>query len=391
VTLVCIQIRCERFPVLSETFVVNEARALARLGHRVEVFAHERPGEQPDPGADDLRVDYRSDESRAQRLRAVARLTRAHPLGVLRDLLARPRWRREEPVVPLRLLAPGLLRIGERHVHVHFARSSALDALRAHRILAGRFSLTAHAYDIYSAPANLAEKLRAAVVTTTGCAYTARELRAIAPGARIEVVVMGVDPETFSRRTPHGERRTVLAVGRLVEKKGFIHLIRAAAQPAVCGVLDELRIAGEGPLRGTLEAEIRSLGLEGTVHLVGALSPAEVRTELEAAAVLAMPSVIAADGDRDSMPVAVKEALAMEVPVVASDEVGLPEIIRPAFGRLVAPGDPPALGAALAELLCLPVAERAAMGRAGREHVLIHADLLRETGKLSALMSPRSG
>jgi glycosyltransferase involved in cell wall biosynthesis len=104
-----------------------------------------------------------------------------------------------------------------------------------------------------------------------------------------------------------------------------------------------------------------------------------------------MPSVVAADGDRDSMPVVVKEALAMEVPVVASDEVGLPEIVRPEFGRLVPPGDEAALAAALAELLALPTAERAAMGRAGRAFVKEHADSRAEAAKLSGLLAaPRA-
>ncbi|MDP9383707.1 MAG: glycosyltransferase, partial [Actinomycetota bacterium] len=108
---------------------------------------------------------------------------------------------------------------------------------------------------------------------------------------------------------------------------------------------------------------------------------------LETAAVLAAPCVIAAGGDRDSMPVVVKEALAMEVPVVASDEAGLPEIVRPPFGRLVAPGDPAALAAALAEVLALAPEERAALGRAGRAHVLEHADVRAETARLSRLLT----
>lgn len=378
-----VQIRCEQFPVLSETFVVNEASALARLGHDVEVYAHERP-DAPGPSAEGVRVRYRSDETRGTRARAVIGLAVRHPIGVLRDLLARRRWRREEPVAPLRLLAPGLGGLGERHVHVHFAKASALDALRAHRLLGVPFSLTAHAYDIYAAPANLAEKLAAAAFVTTGCEYTARDLRATRPDVR--VVVMGVDTERFRRATDHPERHTVLAVGRLVEKKGFVHLVRAAADPALRRHLDELRIVGDGPLHGELLREARRLGVDDIVTLAGALPPDGVRAELERAALLAMPCVVAANGDRDSMPVVVKEAMAMEVPVVASDEVGLPEIVREPFGRLVAPGDPAALARALAELLRLTAVQRAQLGRAGREHVVGAADLMRETLVLSELL-----
>jgi glycosyltransferase involved in cell wall biosynthesis len=378
-----VEIRCERFPVLSETFVANEARALAELGHDVTVHAHERGDGAAAPGTV---VTYRTDETTAERIRAVLRLGLRHPVGVARDVASRRRWRREEPVAPLRALAPALLRARGRHVHVHFAKASALDALRGRRITGAPCSLTAHAYDIYAAPANLPEKLRACTVVTTGCEYTARDLRALAPQARVEVVVMGVDPDRFHRTAPPAERRTVLAVGRLVEKKGFTHLIAAAADPALDGLADVVRIIGEGPLRGALEAQVAALGLEDRVRLLGALAPDRVREELERAAVVAMPCVVAHDGDRDSMPVVVKEALAMEVPVVASDEVGLPELIRPAFGRLVAPGDARALAQALAEILSLSPAERAAMGAAGRRHVIAHANLRIETERLSALL-----
>ena len=102
--------------------------------------------------------------------------------------------------------------------------------------------------------------------------------------------------------------------------------------------------------------------------------------------VFAMPSVIAADGNRDAVPVVVLEALAMELPVVASDEVGLPEVVRPAWGRLVPPGDASALAAALAELLALTPGERAAMGAAGREFIGAERDLRRQTARLIELI-----
>ena len=77
----------------------------------------------------------------------------------------------------------------------------------------------------------------------------------------------------------------------------------------------------------------------------------------------------------------------MEVPVVASDEVGLPEVVRPEWGRLVPPGDAGALAAAIAELLALPAEARSAMGRAGREHVMRACSLEREAAKLAALIA----
>ena len=171
-----------------------------------------------------------------------------------------------------------------------------------------------------------------------------------------------------------------------MEKKGFAYPIEATASLSAAEPLEHITIVGDGPLRQELTDRIGRHGLEDTVKLAGALPPRAVRELLEDADLLAMPCVIAADGDRDSMPVVVKEALAMEVPVVASAEVGLPELIRPEFGRLVPPGDADALAAAIAELLALDPAERAAMGRAGRAHVLETCDVMRETARLVELI-----
>ena len=379
-----VQIWCDSFPVVSETFVIAEARELARLGHPVEVVAGRRP-ERPAAGGEDVRVRYLSEESFGVRLRAAARLS---PRAVLLDQRLRRQLREEERVAPLPVVAPAALASGGV-VHAHFAGAAALSAMRAARVAGRPFSLTAHAYDIYQEPRNLPEKLRAAALVTSGCDYTVRDLRRIAGpehAERVVRVVMGVDPERFVRRTPHPTGRRVLAVGRLVEKKGFVHLVRAAADPALAGVLEGVTIAGDGPLRAELVREVEALGVGDLVEFAGERSHDQVRELMESAAVVAVPSVVAADGDRDSMPVVAKEALAMEVPVVASDEVGLPELIRPEFGRLVAPGDAPALARALAELLALPAEERAAMGRAGRAFVEEHANVRRETARLSELL-----
>lgn len=119
----------------------------------------------------------------------------------------------------------------------------------------------------------------------------------------------------------------------------------------------------------------------------GARLPAEVRAALEGADLLAMPCVVARDGDRDSMPVVVKEAMAMELLVVASDEVGLPECVLAPWGALCPPGDADALAAALREMLALSPQERAAAGRAGREWVRMHADVHAETARLAAALA----
>ena len=126
-------------------------------------------------------------------------------------------------------------------------------------------------------------------------------------------------------------------------------------------------IAGEGPLRDAL-AQRRGSGS-------GALEPARRAARLiEGASVLLVaPSVVARDGSRDGIPTVLKEALALGVPVVASDAVGNPEVVEPEHGALYPAGDRAALREALTAILARD--DREAMGRAGRAFAEQHADV----------------
>src|SRR5436190_15871534 len=151
--------------------------------------------------------------------------------------------------------------------------------MRIAKIVGVPYSITAHAYEIFMSPANLREKLERAAFATTGCDYNVRHLGSLAPRADLHEIVMGVDGERFRRRTRYGAGQAprVVAVGRLVEKKGFRHLAEAADE------LPEVRfsIVGAGPL----EDELR----KRRVELLGPRTPAEVRELLESAHLLAMP------------------------------------------------------------------------------------------------------
>jgi glycosyltransferase involved in cell wall biosynthesis len=383
----------DQFPELSETFIAAEMQELRRQGHDVHVEAREHaPNPHPDAAAG-LDVAYLADDSRGARIAALAWLVGRHPIRAARDLLGRSRWRRDENVRPLRELAPAARRVanhGSLHLHAHFGRGAALDALRIGALLGLPYSLATHGYDIFQLPANLREKHERAAFAVSDCDYSIdhlRELLGARTGERLHRLVLGVDGERFDRTLPYPGGGTVLAVARLVEKKGLRYLVEAAAILGRGGALERVLIVGEGPLRAELETLIADSDADGTVELLGACTPDEIRDLLERADVLAMPCVVAEDGDRDTMPVVVKEALAMAVPVVATDEVGLPEVVRPEWGRLVPPHDSEALAAAIAELLALPGEQRAEMGRAGRAFVLEHCNLESETGRLVELVA----
>jgi glycosyltransferase involved in cell wall biosynthesis len=367
------------FPELSETFILNEARSLWSQGHDIRIEAGEHSARPNPEGLGALPVDYLDDGTLPGNLRALAWLCARHPVRCFRDLVDGLRWRREEYVRPLRRLAPVARRVvkaHDKHLHAHFAGNAALDAMRLSRLTDVPYSVTTHGYDIWLHPRNLLEKLQNARFHVAVSDYNAEAIAQIQP-ERLHKIVMGVDGTSFHRTTPYPDGRTVLAVGRLVEKKGFGYLIQAARfLPDV-----DFRIVGDGPLREQLEREAGD-----NVHMVGPLPPDRVRAELDRAALFALPCVIAEDGDRDAMPVVVKEALAMEVPVVGSDEVAMSEMVRPEWGRLVPPRDTGALAGAIAELLALTPEQRAEMGRRGREFVLANYSVDDEARKLAELI-----
>jgi len=373
----------DQWPELSETFIVNELQALRRLGHTVRVQARQLAANPSPEAPSDVAVEVMGDEASLRRWRDLAWLVARRPRACALDLLRRRRWKRDEWVRPLRSLAIEARRAcarGDEHVHAHFAAGAALDGLRLAALSGLPFTLTAHAFDIYSQPRNLRAKLESADAVFTGCDYNIDHLRQLAPAARVHKVIMGVDADAFRRRGPQPGGRTVLAVGRLVEKKGLHVLLEAAAQlPDV-----RVQIIGEGPMRRELERRAARSG--AALELLGMRTPAQVCGVLEHADVLAMPCVVARDGDRDSMPVVVKEAMAMELLVVASDEVGLPECVRPPWGFLAPPGDAAALAQALGAALELEPGARRRAGAQAREWVMLHANVDEETARMSAVI-----
>ena len=384
----------DSFPHLSETFVVNEARALTRRGESVRIEALSRPARPLRGGIRGLPVSFREDDALARRLSCGAWLLVRHPIRSVRDAVAQRGWRRGgDHVTRLASIALAARRAaagGERHLHAHFATSAALEARRLARILGLPYSVAPHAFEIFARPANLSEKLESASFVVTDCQYNVRHLRAsLSPeaGRRVHEIVLGIDESRFIRRRPLPGTRVVGSVGRLVEKKGFEYLIEAVAElERKDDPIERLVIAGDGPLRDDLIARADELGVGGRVELPGALEPDEVLDMLHEFDVFALPCVVARDGDRDSMPVVVKEALAMEIIVAGTDEVGLPEMIRPEWGRLVPPRDAKRLAGALGGLLALDSGTRAAMGAAGRAFVLERCNVDREAAKLVDLI-----
>jgi glycosyltransferase involved in cell wall biosynthesis len=278
---------------------------------------------------------------------------------------------------------------GANLLHAHFVDRAATIALVAARLLRLPYSLTAHARDIYVNPVLLREKMGEARFVVTCTAYNKAHLeQIIGPSAagKIHLVYHGIDVSRFpvNGRAPN-VAPCVLAVGRLQEKKGFAHLVKACHLLRQRGYRFTCEIVGDGPERASLQDLIDRLDLGVVVTLGGRLPFADVMARYRRADVFALPSVLAGDGDRDGIPNVLLEAMASELPVISTNVSGIPELVQDGVsGCLVPPGDATALANALARLLDNAYL-RATLGRAGRVTVAQNFDIHRNVDRLLAL------
>lgn len=245
-----------------------------------------------------------------------------------------------------------LRREGCAHLHAHFAHVPAQIAMYAAAFTGTPFTVTAHANDIFERGALLIEKATRARKLLTVSRHALEHLVALGvPAERIDVVRCGVAfaPRAEPRRVPGGRRR-IGSLGRLVEKKGMDDLLRAVALLPLRSEEVELSVAGDGPLRGALEALAAELGVR--VRFEGALSHQGVKEWLGSLDLFALACRPDRRGDMDGIPVALMEAMSQRVPVVSTRLSGIPElVIDGRTGLLAPPGDPPALAAALGRML----------------------------------------
>jgi glycosyltransferase involved in cell wall biosynthesis len=358
------------FPRLSETFILNEILELERQGVPLRIYSMNEPQE---PVRHRLCARVRSPiaylpfpllRAAPAYLSAHLRLLLRHPLRYLatlasvlasldRDLLER--------FVQAGELARLLRRDGVRHLHAGFVHYPGSVAWLVHRITGLPFSLATHARDVVlSRPRLLRRKLAAARLVLTCNRYNVPALEALAGPrgiARLRQIYHGADLENFGfEPCGRADPPLVLAVGRLVEKKGIDDLVSACALLRERGRRFQCRIiAGSRDRWEQIAGQIRALGLEPTVALDGPLDQEEVRRWYREASVFALPCLLASDGDRDGIPNVLVEAAASGLPIVSTPVSGIPELVRDGeTGLVVAPRDPAALAAAIERLLDSP-------------------------------------
>ena len=363
----------ERFPSFGQTFCYREVTELDRQGIAPPIFSIRSPKDEP-PQDWDMRilerVHYLPDEK--DLLEDVRRASRKRKLNP-ETVAALEEWGRRTDFLRLYqavYVGLRLRKMGIGHVHAHFAGMAARTAFWINEFFRISFSFTAHANDIF-APRNfeigldkLVEAARAIVTETDYAAQFLRE-RFAERADRVHRIYNGLDLGEFDRAHFSSTPPLIIAIGRLIPKKGFSDLIRTCALLAERGKSFQCEIIGEGPLEDELLGEIERLGLQDRVVLSGAKPQSQVRQRLSAANVFVLPSVIDTEGGMDNLPTVIMEAMATGLPVVSTNLGGIPEmVIENETGFLVQPGDTVAVADAINKIIGDPSVARR-LGQAG--------------------------
>src|SRR5438094_544493 len=268
----------ERFPSFGQTFCYREVAELTRQGVNSPIFSIRNPKAEPlqDWNAGIVqRVHYLPEEEGFLR-----EVRHASKKGKLTNevVAALDEWGRRTDFLRLYQAVYVGLRLREMeiaHVHAHFAGMAARTAFWINKFFSITFSFTAHANDIFSPRQfeigldKLVDTARAIVTETDYAARFLRE-RFSHRADRVHRIYNGLDLAEFGRADFSSTPPLILAVGRLIPKKGFSDLIRACAFLAERGKSFRCEIIGEGPLDNELRRQIDGLCLQNNVVVTGA-------------------------------------------------------------------------------------------------------------------------
>ncbi len=397
---------CNRYPAVSLSFIQREVRALRELGMSIDTFAIRRA----------LRTHLLTSSDHEEFGSTYAVLP-PHPGKLLFAHLAtffrHPRRYIATLMLALRLRPRGLRgmvwqcfyfaeavavwracdRRGIRHLHAQFANVANDVALLASHLGGSdrgwSWSFALHGpvefFDVTQS--RLAEKLSRASFVVCISDFARSQAMAFLDyeqWGKLHVVHCGIDVNKFrpvagAPRKDHSVH--LLNVGRLVELKGHATLLDALARVRAVGVDARLQIIGDGPNRAALESLASQLGVDAATTFAGAIGQDEIPAFYEAADLFCLASFA------EGIPSVLMEAMASEIPVVATRIAGIPELVEHGVtGLVVSPGRPDELAEALAGL-CADAQQRAAMGRAAREKVVADFELRRSARALQHIFA----
>ncbi len=380
------------YPRASHSFIRREVQALERMGWHITRFAMRSDASalvDPADIAEDARTEHILKAGAWNLIRTATKWMLKRPLKSLRALRLAYRCGANANARALHMvyfieaayLAHRCYVLRQPHIHAHFGTNATTVAMLAQCMGGPSYSFTVHGPEEFDAPhaLSLGEKAHRALFSVAISSFGRSQLCRWTPledWPRIHIVHCGIEPWRFSDPAPMPTGGPLLvAIGRLVEQKGFALLIDAVAQLTDLPAL-HLTLVGDGPLRAQLEAKANGLPITFT----GWQDEAGVRAALAASHALILPSFA------EGLPVVVMEAMAAGRPIIATSIAGLPELVTPDVGWLVPAGDATALANAIRAMGSHNIT---IMGHAARQRVFARHDIDMQAEKLNLLFASK--
>jgi colanic acid/amylovoran biosynthesis glycosyltransferase len=385
----------ERFPSFGQTFCYREVAELYGQGITPPIFSIRNPKDEPAQDWDDRivqRAHYLPEEK--ELLDDVGRASKKGRL-TSEIIAALDEWGRRTDFLRLYQAVYVGLRLqqaGISHVHAHFAGMAARTAFWIAKFFPVTFSFTAHANDIFAPKKfeiGLDKLIATARLIITETDFAEKFLRERFPerADRVHRIYNGLNLAEFGHANFSSDPPLIVAIGRLIVKKGFANLIRACALLVDRGKSFRCEIFGDGPLENQLRAQIEVLGLQEFVQLPGPKPQHELRARLADASVFVLPSVPEPEGGMDNLPTVIMEAMATGLPVVSTRIGGIPEmVIDNQTGFLVQSEDAVALAGTIEEVTNDRSLGRK-LGQAGYERAQKLFSIEKNVRELCALLS----
>ena len=392
------------FPVISETFIVREILELKRNGFNISIFSLRNT-----EGTEFSKVVHADSEALIQKVIYLPSLLKwgkaqlffyhlyffiLRPINYIRALLFSYRHNKKAFILFKKtvLLAMELKRLGVDHLHAHFSLDACKLSMLTSFLTGIPYSFTMHAHDIFRSDLSdlHEEKFRHAKFIASISNYNKKFVLNKYPSIdsdKIKIVHCGIE---IQNAQPHSNKSnnffSIITVGRLVEQKGFKFLIQA------CNILKHnhdikflCKIIGEGKDRQKLEKIITHYELGDVVFLPGAMDQEQVLKALQSANVFVLPCTVENNGAMDGIPVALMEAMVMELPVISTKISGTPELVKNGAGLLVEPENPEQLSEAILKVYNLNDRDLKEMTMKGKSIVMEEFSLTSEVKKLVQL------
>jgi colanic acid/amylovoran biosynthesis glycosyltransferase len=383
-----------RFPGTTDTFIKREIRCLQKLGTNVQVISIWKPKETE--STLEILSEWAHDTQFALP-RSVISIACITLMSVLRSPIrffatARLALSTSRPgarglvyqsfyFVEALLAADLLRRNAIAHAHNHIGDHSGMVTMLAAKLAGISYSITFHGWPVFfdAEYSRIKEKVRNARFTRSISYFCRSQLMMFSELddlTSFKIVHCGLEIDNYRYRAPRKAVKYLLCVARLSSEKGHRFLIHALKLLRDKGYDLELRLAGSGPKEDALKRLVDELELGDHVQFLGYLNEDEIISALQSSDLFVLPSFI------EGLPVSAMEAMAVGLPVIATNIAGTSELVEDRkTGLLVRPSDSEALADAIVRM-AQDHSFRLRLAEFGRRKVVDEFDIHKETSKL---------